>query len=404
MTAKSIGNRLGALSYKNFRLFWFGQIISLIGTWVQNVARSWLVLQLSNSPFILGLVAFIGSIPILIFSLLGGLFADRVYKRNLLLFTQTTLTILAFLLAGLVYLQLIRVWHILILEALAGMVFAFDAPGRQSFVKELVNKEDLMNAVALNSLIFNLARMIGPAVAGLLITTVGIAFCFLVNGLSFLPVIFGLIFIRTAFLPPEKSSYSKDLKDAFRYILKNREILLLILMVGFLSVFGVSFLTLVPVFARDILRVGVKGYGMMMSAVGFGSLSGASLLAILGKDLKKGKVIIIASFSFALFLLIFSFQKLFLPSLFLLFGLGLWVIMQNVTVNTILQEVVPDNLRGRVMSFYVMMFMGMFPVGSLLAGAVAQKFGAPVATAFGSIVILIWSLYVSLAKLLPQEI
>lgn len=403
--ASEISKRtLGALTYKNFRLFWFGQIISLTGTWVQNVARSWLVLQLSNSPFILGLVAFIGSIPILLLSLFGGIFADRVYKRNLILFTQSILTILAFILAGLVYFKLIKVWHILVLEALAGMVFAFDAPGRQSFVKELVNKEDLLNAVALNSLIFNLARMIGPTVAGLLITTVGIAVCFFVNGLSFLPVILGLFFVRTTFSPPEKSSYSKDLKDAFGYILRNKEIFSLILMVGFLSVFGVSFLTLVPVYARDILRVGVKGYGTMMSAVGLGSLFGAGLLATLGRNLKRGRIVLLASFSFAIFILLFSGQKIFLLSLFLLFGLGLCTIMQNVTVNTVIQEVVPDNLRGRVMSFYVMMFMGMFPVGSLLAGAVAQKFGAPVATATGGVIILLWTLYVGFTKPSLREI
>jgi len=247
-----------ALRHKNFRLFWFGQIISLTGTWVQNVARSWLVLQLANSPFILGLVAFIGSVPILLFSLLGGVFADRVNKRNLILFTQSSLTILAFILAGLVYFKLIKVWQILILEALSGLAFAFDAPGRQSFVKELVEREDLLNAVALNSFIFNLARMIGPAVSGLLITAVGVATCFFVNGLSFLPVIIGLLFIKTQSFSPEKGSYTQDIKNAFSYILANKEILFLILMVGFLSVFGVSFLTLIPVYARDILKVGVK--------------------------------------------------------------------------------------------------------------------------------------------------
>ena len=389
-----------ALRHKNFRLFWFGQIISLTGTWVQNVARSWLVLQLANSPFILGLVAFIGSVPILLFSLLGGVFADRVNKRNLILFTQSSLTILAFILAGLVYFKLIKVWQILILEALSGLAFAFDAPGRQSFVKELVEREDLLNAVALNSFIFNLARMIGPAVSGLLITAVGVATCFFVNGLSFLPVIIGLLFIKTQSLSPEKGSYTQDIKNAFSYILANKEILFLILMVGFLSVFGVSFLTLIPVYARDILKVGVKGYGAMMSAVGFGSLFGAAILAVQGKNLRRGKLVLLASFSFAILIILFSCQRVFLISLFLLFGLGLCTIMQNVTVNTVIQEVCPDHLRGRVMSFYVMMFMGMFPIGSLFAGAIAQRLGAPIATATGGIIILLWTLYVSGQKLL----
>uniref|UniRef100_A0A7C3YS86 MFS transporter n=1 Tax=candidate division WOR-3 bacterium TaxID=2052148 RepID=A0A7C3YS86_UNCW3 len=389
-----------ALRHKNFRLFWFGQIISLTGTWVQNVARSWLVLQLANSPFILGLVAFIGSVPILLFSLLGGVFADRVNKRNLILFTQSSLTILAFILAGLVYFKLIKVWQILILEALSGLAFAFDAPGRQSFVKELVEREDILNAVALNSFIFNLARMIGPAVSGLLITAVGVATCFFVNGLSFLPVIIGLLFIKTQSLSPEKGSYTQDIKNAFSYILANKEILFLILMVGFLSVFGVSFLTLIPVYARDILKVGVKGYGAMMSAVGFGSLFGAAILAVQGKNLRRGKLVLLASFSFAILIILFSCQRVFLISLFLLFGLGLCTIMQNVTVNTVIQEVCPDHLRGRVMSFYVMMFMGMFPIGSLFAGAIAQRLGAPIATATGGIIILLWTLYVSGQKLL----
>jgi MFS family permease len=389
-----------ALRHKNFRLFWFGQIISLTGTWVQNVARSWLVLQLANSPFILGLVAFIGSVPILLFSLLGGVFADRVNKRNLILFTQSSLTILAFILAGLVYFKLIKVWQILILEALSGLAFAFDAPGRQSFVKELVEREDLLNAVALNSFIFNLARMIGPAVSGLLITAVGVATCFFVNGLSFLPVIIGLLFIKTQSFSSEKGSYTQDIKNAFSYILANKEILFLILMVGFLSVFGVSFLTLIPVYARDILKVGVKGYGAMMSAVGFGSLFGAAILAVQGKNLRRGKLVLLASFSFAILIILFSCQRVFLISLFLLFGLGLCTIMQNVTVNTVIQEVCPDHLRGRVMSFYVMMFMGMFPIGSLFAGAIAQRLGAPIATATGGIIILLWTLYVSGQKLL----
>ncbi len=392
-----------ALRHQNFRLFWFGQLISLSGTWLQNVARSWLVLQISNSPFILGLVAFIGSIPISLLSPFGGIFADRVYKRNLILITQSILTILAFLLATLVYLKLIRVWQILILEVLAGITFAFDAPARQSFVKEMVGKEDLLNAVALNSFVFNLARMVGPAVAGILISAIGVAPCFFLNGLSFLPVIFGLSLIKTEFSPPEKTSYAEDIKKALRYIRGHKEILFLVLMVGVLSIFGVSFLTLVPVYARDILQVGVKGYGYMMSGVGLGSLFGAFVLATFGQNIKKGKIVLSASFFFSLLLLLFSSIRLFPISLLLLFGLGLCTIMQNVTVNTALQETVPDDLRGRVMSFYVVMFMGMFPIGGLFAGAIAQRLGAPVTTTLGGMVILLWTLYVYFTKRMVRE-
>ncbi len=384
-----------ALRHRNFRLFWFGQIISLSGTWLQNVARSWLVLTMSNSPFILGLVAFIGSIPIFLLSLLGGAFADRVNKRNLLLFTQSVLTILAFVLALLVYLKLIRIWQILVIEAIAGITLAFDTPGRQSFVAEMVEKEDLLNAIALNSFIFNLARMIGPAIAGILITSVGIAGCFFLNGLSFFPVILALSLIRIKFSPPPQNvSYARDIKEAFQYITNNRALFFLILMVGVTSIFGVSYLTLIPVFARDILRVGVRGYGYMMSGVGFGSLFGAIALATVGSYVRKGKIIILASLLFSLLILIFSFQRIYIISLILLFGLGLCIIMQNVTVNTIIQEMVPDNLRGRVIAFYVIMFMGMFPIGSLIAGAMSQRFGAPAATASGGIIILFWTLYI----------
>jgi len=371
----------------------------LSGTWLQNVARSWLVLQLSNSPFILGLVAFIGSIPIFLLSLLGGAFADRVQKRNLIIFTQSILTLLAFILALLVYLKLIKVWQILLIEAVAGITLAFDTPGRQSFVVEMVGREDLLNAIALNSFIFNLARIIGPAIAGILIGSIGVAGCFFLNGLSFLPVIFGLYLIRTTSYPFDKnSSFAQDIKEAFQYILNNRPIFFLILMTGVFSVFGVSYLTLIPVFARDILKVGVKGYGYLMSGIGLGSLSGALILATLGSHLRKGKIIVFASFLFSLLILIFSYSKIYLLSLILLFGLGLCVIMQNVTVNTIIQEVVPDNLRGRVVAFYVIMFMGMFPIGSLFAGAIAQRFGASVATACGGIVVFLWTLYVYFTK------
>jgi MFS family permease len=375
-----------ALRHRNFRLFWFGQLISLIGTWMQMIAQSWLVLDLTKSAFMLGLVSALGTLPVLLFSLPAGAIADRVNKRNLLIITQSSMMVLAFILAVLTSTRLVQVWHVICLATLLGIANAFDMPGRQSFVIEMVGRESLLNAIALNSSAFNSARILGPAIAGVLIGTVGVAGCFYVNGASFIAVIVGLALMRISFEPKTGASESifTDMLDGLRYIGKNREVLILISMVGIFSVFGMPYAMLMPVFAKSILMAGPKGYGILMSATGIGALAGALTLATLGDFRHKGRFVLIGSVVFVVFLDLFAVSRLLWLSAALLAVVGFSMVAQAATTNSLLQTLAPDHLRGRVMAVFGVMFMGLAPIGSLQAGSVAQKLGAPIALIIGS--------------------
>jgi len=387
-------NTFRSLKHRNFRLYWFGQMISLIGTWMQSMAQGWLVLRLSNSPFLLGVVGAFASLPIFFFSLPAGVLADRVKKRKLLIWTQTGAMILAFVLAFLTYTGLVRVWHVMILALCLGMVNAFDMPTRQSFVKEMVGKDDLLNAIALNSFMFNAARILGPAAAGILISLAGEAGCFFFNGLSFLAVISGLLLMRMQDLVFSDSNHTflTSFKQGVSYVRGNKRVLALVIMVSAMSIFGFSYAVLMPVFARDIIKAGPSGLGFLMAAIGIGAITaGLGLASRKGEE--KLKYMRLGIFVFFISVFAFSFSNLLVLSLLLLVATGWGMISIIATCNTLLQEIIPDELRGRVMSFYTMMFMGTMPLGSFLAGALGQTLGVIWAVRIGSLVCLSISLF-----------
>jgi MFS family permease len=386
-----------SLRYRNFRLFWCGQLISLIGSWIQNVAQGWLVLELTNSPFLLGLVNSIGSLPLLFLSMFAGVIADRVRKRNLIIMTQTALTILAFALGILTSTGLVKIWHVLIIVFLVGVVNAFDMPARQSFVIELVGRETLMNAIALNSSIFNAARTIGPAIAGIMVSSLGVAGCFYINAISFIPVIIGLSLINGEFrVKREDSSTSliEDLKLGLKYLRSNQNVFVIILMVAINSIFGMPYTVFMPVFARDIFKVGARGLGFLMASVGIGALIGALVVASIGWYRKKGRILFVGIFSFSVFLIIFSLSKSYVLGLLMLILTGFFMIMFTATANTLVQTYVRDDMRGRVMSIYTTFFAGMAPFGSLQAGAISSRWGVSTAVFLGGVINLFMATFI----------
>ncbi|HBE73086.1 MAG TPA: MFS transporter [candidate division Zixibacteria bacterium] len=383
------GNTFASLRHRNFRLFWTGQMVSLVGTWMQAVAQGWLVLTLTNSAFLLGLVSAIGSMPILFLALPGGVAADRFDKRRLLMATQATAMVLALALAALTYFEIARIWHVVALAAISGSVFAFDAPSRQAFTVELVGKADLMNAIALNSAVFNAARILGPALAGVLIGFIGMAGCFFSNGVSFLAVILGLWMIRRERLPPPpRGSAWHEMRAGISYAWNQPVIRSLVMIIAVFSIFGMPYAILMPIFARDILGAGARGLGFLMTANGVGALTGALGLAAFSQTRSRGRLVMTAGVVFSLSLSAFALSRSFALSLMLLPLVGWSMVSQTATINTLLQTTVPDELRGRVMSLFTFVFMGMMPFGSLLAGAAAQRFGAPAALTAGAAVCL----------------
>ncbi len=362
--------------------------VSLIGTWIQAMAQSWLVFELTNSAFLLGLVGFLGSIPVFLFSLFGGVLADRVNKKNILLFTQSAFMLLAFCLAVLTQLRLITPAQIMGFALLNGLVMAFDAPSRQAVVMELAGKEHLFNAIALNSAAFNSSRIIGPALAGVLVSAIGTSGCFYLNGISFLAVIIALFLIRIESRPVihEHRNAFRDLWEGLVFVKDNRLILALMAIVGIVSLFGVSYVILMPVFANDILKVGMKGLGWLMSCAGLGALIGALLLARLGDFKYKGKFLAGALFIFSFSLIVFSLSRNYLLSLFVLALMGGSTVSGIALINTILQVSVPDKFRGRVMSVFMFTFAGFMPFGNLIAGILAQFWGVSAAVLLSGIV------------------
>ncbi len=376
-----------SLRYRNFRLFWFGQFMSLIGSWMQTVGQGWLVLELTNSSFLLGLVSAIGSLPVLFLSIFAGVVADKVRKRNLIIVTQTSLTILAFSIGIITYMGIVKFWHILVIVALFGVANAFDMPARQAFVVELVDKESLMNAIALNSSIFNGARIIGPAIAGVMVSSIGVAGCFILNAISFIPVIVGLSLIDGEFRVDSSSNDSviESLKGGFLYLKENPNIFFIIIMVAINSVFGMPYITLMPVFARDVFKVGAQGLGFLMSATGVGALIGALFIASIGRYKYKGRLLITGIIGFSIFLLLFTITRSFTVAIWMLVFTGFCMIVFTSTANTTVQTYTQDDMRGRVMSFYTTFFTGMAPLGNLQAGYLANFWGAPKAIFIGAV-------------------
>lgn len=370
----------------------------MIGTWIQQVAQSWLVFQLTNSAFLLGFVGFLNSLPILLFSLFAGVLADRRNKRNILIFTQAAFMLLAFLLAILTQAKIITVNQIMLIAVLNGLVMAFDAPSRQAVIVELAGKEHLPNAIALNSVAFSSSRIIGPACAGILVAVIGMSGCFYINGISFLAVIIALFLIQVKHSRPEKQPISAlgSLKEGLRFVKNDRLVLALIGIVGMVSLFGVSYIILMPVFASDVLKTGVQGLGLLMSSAGFGALLGALFLARLGSSVYKGKLLLFSSLVFSLALILFSLSKSLGLALFSLVFVGGAGVFAIALVNTILQTTVPDHFRGRVMSVFMLTFAGMTPFGNLIAGSLAEGLGVSFTLMFSGSVCLVFFVLVNM--------
>jgi MFS family permease len=378
--------RLGALSYRNFRFFFFGQGISLIGTWMQSVALGWLVLEITNSPFAVGLNQALRSFGVLLFTLYAGVIVDRVDKRRLIVWTQALQMLEALALAALVWTKTVTVWQVMALAVMFGIVNAFDIPARQAFIAELVRRDDLMNAIALNSSMFNAARIVGPAVAGVLIGAAGVGLCFFLNGVSYIAVIAGLLAIRLA-PPPTRGSVPtsawEGLREALTFVLRDARLAALVTLVALFSVLGFPFIVLMPVTARDVLHVNAGGYGLLMTAVGVGAMLGALGLALAGRRVRKGLVLLASGAAFGALLVLFAAARSFSLAFALLALTGCAMIVTTALANTMLQTLVPDELRGRVMAFYAFVFVGMAPLGAFQAGLVAEHAGAPFSTAMG---------------------
>ena len=377
---------LRALKHRNFQLFFGGQLISLIGTWMQNVAQAWLVYRLTGSSLLLGSVAFAGQIPVFLTSPLGGIVADRYSRHRVVIGTQTASMILAFAFAGLTLSNRITVVEIFIIAILRGIVNAFDIPGRQAFIVEMVGKEDLMNAIALNSSMFNGARVIGPAIAGIVVAKIGEGRCFFGDAVSYIAVIAGLLMMR---VPPRTvrptGSPIEHVLEGFRFVRETAPIRYLLLLLGLVSLVAMPYSVLMPVFADRILHGGARGLGILMGATGVGALIGALTLATKTGVRGLGRWVAFSCGGFGVFLVAFALSKNFYLSTGLLVPVGFCMMLQMSSSNTLIQAMVPDHLRGRVMSVYSMMFMGMGPFGALFAGAIADRMGAPLAVIMGAV-------------------
>jgi MFS family permease len=382
---------LRALRHRNFQLFFAGQLISLIGTWMQSVAQSWLIYRMTGSAVLLGAVGFAGQVPVFLLAPLGGHLADRTDRRRIILATQSSAMVLALILAALTLTGAVREWHIFLLSALLGVVNAFDVPARQSFLVQMVEREDLINAIALNSSMFNGARIVGPAVAGILVAAIGEGWCFFANGVSYIAVLTGLLLMRVPALAPQKDSSAvlDNILAGFRFVGDTRPIRALLILVGIVSFTGMPYAVLMPIFADRVLHAGPRGLGILMGATGMGALVGSIALALRSSVRGLGRWVAIAAASLGIGLIGFGFSRSFGLSAAFLACVGAAMIVQSASTNTLLQSMVPDAFRGRVMGVYSMMIMGMGPFGALLAGTVAERFGAPVAVIGGGIVCII---------------
>lgn len=379
-----------AFRHRNYQLYFLGQLVSLIGTWLQIVAQGWLVLQLTNSAFLVGVVAFLNTLPVMIFALFGGVVVDRFHKKDIIYFTQISEMMLALILGILTLLGVVNFYQIAILSFLLGTISALDLPARQTFVVELVGKEDLPSAIALNSGVFNGARVVGPAFAGILITAVGTGGAFIINGLSFLAVIFALTYIKvTKFLPKSHPHPLRAIKDGLVFSYTHQTIRSLLLFAGVTSIFGWSAGTILPVIVQNDFHAGSSVLGIMYSATGVGALVGVTLVSIYSKKVAPAVFIIGGSIIFSLLQLLFTFSNNLILASILLFIAGIGLIMQFSMTNSTIQHLVPDNFRGRVMSIYTLMFLGMSPIGSLQIGWVAEHFGSLNSVRFGAIILLI---------------
>jgi len=387
----ALNPRFRALKHRNFQLFIIGQLVSLIGTWMQTTAQLWLVYRLTGSAALLGVFGFANQIPMLVLASVGGYVGDRYSKHRGVIATQSISMLLAFLLAGLTLTNHVKVWHLIAITLLVGIVNAFDVPIRQAFFVQMVGKEDLPNAIALNSSIFNGARVVGPAIAGFAIAGIGEGWCFFLNGVSFIAVILALLAMR---IEPHERKESGDsplqsLLQGFRFAMHDRPIRSTLLLLSMLSLLGLQYSVFMPIFANDVLHSGARGLGFLMSAAGVGAVLGA--LQFAARTNYKGLARWIAAMSVicSVCLLVFSQSRIFWLSIVVLFIVGFAATSQMAATNTTVQNRSPEQLRGRLMAVYATMFMGVQPLGALLAGGLAKRFGAPATlTIFGAVCLL----------------
>ena len=402
----TIKDTFSALQYRNYRLWFYGQLVSLVGTWMQTTAQQYLIYDLSNSTVLLGLVTFISGVPTILFSAFGGVVADRISRRTLMIITQTAMLLLAFILAVLVFTHTVQIWHILVLAALLGIANAFDAPARQAFASDLIEDQaDLTNAIALNATMFNLAVVFGPAVSGMVYFLFGPAWCFTINGISFIAVIIALLMmkIKKTERKPVRVNMFKEIGDGIRFVRSKPDILWLILFVGVVSFFGFGFISQSPAWAKGVLLGDERINGWMLTMRGVGSLVGALIVAALGRRRLQGKLWAIGSIILPVCMILFaiipwlpvanSMMVLLTMTMLVITGLGLMLVTN--TTNAMVQTRTPDHFRGRVMGIYVVIFQGGMPIGSLLVGAIAAVIGLPLAILIGAgmmavFVIVIW--------------
>jgi MFS family permease len=394
-----------ALSHRNFRLFWTGAFLSNTGTWTQAVAQGLLVYQLTNSPFWLGLDAFLSMAPALALTLLAGVFADLVDRRRILIYTQIVAGLSALVLAVLIVTGIVHFWMVLVLSFVTGCCFAIAGPSYQAITVDLVDREDVPNAIALNSMQFQFSRVVGPTLAGVALSLFGLAGCFFVNALSFVAVIVALKMVRfddakvslPAHSVTDKGAVWHDLVEGLRYVRLRPRVFMLLLISGMTSLFGAPYLVMIPVYARDIFHMNANGNSLLMGVSGAGAFIGALMLAYLGNFKYKGRAVLGGAFSFALCLIGFAFSKVLLLSLAFIFGMGLAIVSCVAVANILLQQLVTDEMRGRVMSMFMLSFIGTMPIGNLIAGASAERFGAPPTLATGGIIIAIFVAIVTIA-------
>ncbi len=388
------GNTFTALRYPNYRLWFIGQIVSLFGTWMQNTAQGYLVYELTRSAAYVGYVSFVSGLPSVLM-LIGGVAADRFQRRKVLIATQASMMLLAFILAGLAFLKIVQPWHILALSALLGLVNVFDAPARLALAPELVEREDLTNAIAINAGMFNAAAIIGPAAGALVYAAFGPGWCFLLNGVSFLAVIIALGLMKQrppSGLPRATSlrAVGGDIIEGVRHVLvENHTVLALLAVMVAVSIFGYSFMPLLPVWAVDVLHGDVRTNGLLRSGQGVGALISALMIASLGRVRFRGRLLTSGLFILPLLLAVFSLLRWLPLSLVLLGGMGFAVVMINNLSNSLIQTNVSDHLRGRVSSIYSLTFFGSMPIGSLIGGEIAERWGAPAALQFGAAALLV---------------
>ena len=383
---------LGALAHRNFRLFFIGQGISLVGTWMQNVGEGWLILTLTNSPFYVGLTAALSSLGVLLFSLYAGVIADRADKRRFIIFMQLAFMLEALTVAILVWTHVVAVWQVLLLATILGIASGFDIPMRQSFIVEMVGKDDLMNAIALNSSLFNGARVIGPAIAGFLIGAVGIAWCYFLNSVSYIAVIAGLLMMQLPPRPPRPQTASAwtGFREVLSYLRGDRRLRVLMMLTAILSVFGFPYISMMPVFARDVLHRGATGYGALTSSIGIGAVIGALGVALTsGRIRRRGRLMLIGGTAFGVLLILFAASRALALAMALLALAGCAMIVNNSITNTMLQTTAPDHLRGRIMGFYSFVFVGMAPFGAFMFGLVAEHIGVPTTLAIGGAIVAV---------------